>query len=1428
MSDDPENMQPEKPEVDLVQILQKQNFTNADCCEDENHHGGDEGEEADETEPEEDENPLHPAYSISDLVDGLDSNEEVDNQESPAPERGQDEPQEANDTGQPHCEEDKEEEKEKGEERELIAKCFENSDEVTVDNDLYDSTDSNENLSKEPKAKLVSDISGRFHVVGTEYSDQKEHLVRQQTPSPPPAISLETRRQKSLTLRRGTLGPSEEHIYDDVHIRGELTSEAVVFVEGTIAQILNHKMPNVDAALGMPGNPFADDGVFVNVDLDDAESLRSDQDIYENVGRSLSRSQTGEESDGWGSSEFESYEDTEDGSQGKRKGKLAENEVEEEDEASPAPVQPPKHKEPQSADDRRSAPTTPLTPSAMLDKLAARLPRFTRAEEDDEEDSLVMSLDIDLDKHPPAELPPTPPDLDMLSLKRRFIVATIVDSERSYTSSLRSLVEDYEMPLLQSSPQILPPKAVRTIFHKVREILQCHHMFHIELAETIRLWDTQQRIGNIFTASFSKVIVFEAYSSFVNNFSKAMDTAKKHARSKQAFADFLKQKILQASHKLSLFGLMVKPVQRFPQFIMLLQDLLKHTPREHDDRLALQMALTELESMTHRLNETKRESESRHDVMRIVRSLAGRSSALKSSHQRCLIRQDDCVAMDQVNGETKKKPRRLFLFNDILLCTSVLLKEGESGIVEKYRYKWSVPISEVEVVQSSVSSPYRVHIGHGKTTVHANKQALDRGGEHDEQHPYQKELDDMLHDLPVLEHISQLVSQLRLSYEGLNSELILSMTKSLQLMIQQKSDVDRCIIRLSIPAKGTSRVMHTFQVDAPGIKQDWLLELHNTKLGLDPGNHPGWSIPENQRAFAAKLPLFVKPLPLDVTKHDTKVQCAIPVVLPSPEFLGVGTQHLWVCSSSGATEESAGGSRITLVSLHTNQPHVLEVFPLDDAVVTCAALVPGYSRGERAMTFSEDTVWMGTDNCRIVVHYVVDDQREKAILSVDTSAKVHCLSFLDNRLYAGLEGGALVIYSRDIDGVWQLRQPQVLQLDSHPVTCLLGLNHEMWVGCGDSVHVVNVLTVYKNGGMKLEIQRSRQVVSMIQGEDCVQCMVKAAAGVVVSFKDRATLRLFHQESWQHLQDISIASAVANVLQEHEGWSEQCPVHVTCLLSSKGQLWIGTSIGCVLTLPLPRLEGVPQIKGRPSVAFHSHTGPVTFLSAVQCGASQLLKTESCTPSECSADSIAPEPGSTRSSLQLDGVTDTETDTEDLNQRFTLSDDFSAFVGSNPLMEMQRHRWTSTPDLRDITAEPDDVLALYGSLLQEEGEDFERALMGSEQHRHSRARLSAVSSRVNKFSEAVMRMGRAGSAQQLNPSPRFATLPVLRETAEQKNLSAASSSETSSNEAFSTPPGTAAGTPSLRVHKTVVPAYPTMVMSYHANAKRAIVVASHFCT
>lgn len=104
----------------------------------------------------------------------------------------------------------------------------------------------------------------------------------------------------------------------------------------------------------------------------------------------------------------------------------------------------------------------------------------------------------------------------------------------------------------------------------------------------MRNWDRDEKIGDVFVASFSKAIVLDIYSGFINNFSVAMDLAKMEAKRKSAFADFLKVssivrfengfrkflfqvKQIRSHDRLSFFGLMVKPVQRFPQFILFLQ-----------------------------------------------------------------------------------------------------------------------------------------------------------------------------------------------------------------------------------------------------------------------------------------------------------------------------------------------------------------------------------------------------------------------------------------------------------------------------------------------------------------------------------------------------------------------------------------------------------------------------------------------------------------------------------------------------------------------------------------------------------------------------------------------------------------------------------------------------------------------------------------
>lgn len=77
-----------------------------------------------------------------------------------------------------------------------------------------------------------------------------------------------------------------------------------------------------------------------------------------------------------------------------------------------------------------------------------------------------------------------------------------------------------------------------------------------------------------------------------------------------------------------------------------------------------------------------------------------------------------------------------------------------------------------------------------------------------------------------------------------------------------------------------------------------------------------------------------------------------------------------------------------------------------------------------------------------------------------------------------------------------------------------------------------------------------------------------------------------------LQDINVASNVLRLT------GSPGPVCVTALMACKGLLWVGTDAGISLTVPLPRLEGVPIISGRVNVSYHAHMGPVRLLLPLQ--------------------------------------------------------------------------------------------------------------------------------------------------------------------------------------------------------------------------------------
>jgi len=97
-----------------------------------------------------------------------------------------------------------------------------------------------------------------------------------------------------------------------------------------------------------------------------------------------------------------------------------------------------------------------------------------------------------------------------------------------------------------------------------------------------------------------------------------------------------------------------------------------------------------------------------------------------------------------------------------------------------------------------------------------------------------------------------------------------------------------------------------------------------------------------------------------VVQADAAQLCATRVTLSTSDLLaGVGVQHLWVCDSRDSS------CHVSIVSLHTNEPCVVESFHAADSVVTVVETVPGcHTTSADKFAFTDDTVWMATEDER--------------------------------------------------------------------------------------------------------------------------------------------------------------------------------------------------------------------------------------------------------------------------------------------------------------------------------------------------------------------------------------------------------------------------------------------------------------------------------
>uniref|UniRef100_A0A146P3I5 Rho guanine nucleotide exchange factor 17 n=1 Tax=Fundulus heteroclitus TaxID=8078 RepID=A0A146P3I5_FUNHE len=504
--------------------------------------------------------------------------------------------------------------------------------------------------------------------------------------------------------------------------------------------------------------------------------------------------------------------------------------------------------------------------------------------------------------------PRTKPKVDM----RKHVMMTLLDTEQSYVESLRTLIQGYMRPLKQpDGSSIVDPLLVDEMFYQIPEILEHHEQFLEQVAGCVSQWHDRQTVGHLLIHSFSKDALADMYSAYIDNFLNAKDAVRIAKEAKPAFHKFLEQNMRENKEKQALGDLMIKPVQRIPRYELLVKDLLKHTPEDHPDHAFLLDAQRDIKRLAEKINTGRRSAEEAEREARVIQEIEAHIEGVEHilNPQRKFLRQEIVMEAKTVGG---KKDRSLFLFSDLIICTTLKRKSGSlrrssmslysaASVIDtssKYKFLWKLPLEDVEVVKSSSQATNRESI--------------------------QKMISRLDEDLSTLGQISKLSETLSFPHQSLD-EVIKDLMASVHKELSEKQSLAFSMTFLPTKLEFTTASAEStfvFEFSSPDARSSFELAFEDAKKKLAM-NKDQWD------------PEFLKAIPIMKTRSGMQFSCAS----PSHSCPESGCE-VWVCNSDGYV------GQVCLLNIK-DEPMVEACIAVCSARIICIAAVPGLKGRDR-------------------------------------------------------------------------------------------------------------------------------------------------------------------------------------------------------------------------------------------------------------------------------------------------------------------------------------------------------------------------------------------------------------------------------------------------------------------------------------------------
>ncbi|XP_047451867.1 FYVE, RhoGEF and PH domain-containing protein 6-like [Mugil cephalus] len=288
------------------------------------------------------------------------------------------------------------------------------------------------------------------------------------------------------------------------------------------------------------------------------------------------------------------------------------------------------------------------------------------SDEEDEDDSSSFSSKGDHEQ-------PENTDLQKEEKKKNkiyYIAKEIMTSESVFVDVLKLLHIEFRESVSkaqQNGKPVIEERLLNQILYSLPQLYELNQNLLIELSQRVAEWNDNAKLADIF---LKKGPYLKMYSTYIREFDKNVALLEEQTKKNQAFGALVRE--FEASPRcanLALKHYLLKPVQRIPQYQLLLTDYLKSLSKDSADYKDTEAALAIVKEVANHANDIMKHGDNFQKLIQVQYRLNGRHEIVQPG--RVFLKEGVLMKLSR----KVMQPRMFFLFNDTLLYT----KPAQSG-----------------------------------------------------------------------------------------------------------------------------------------------------------------------------------------------------------------------------------------------------------------------------------------------------------------------------------------------------------------------------------------------------------------------------------------------------------------------------------------------------------------------------------------------------------------------------------------------------------------------------------------------------------------------------------------------------------------------------------------------------------------------------